>query len=282
VRYLELLVGSIFWWHPVAWWARRALRRFEEQCCDAWVLGTLPDHAHAYARALVKTVEFVAGSGLRTPALASGISETGSLKERLTMIMKRRLPGRPSMAQRVMLAVAAAAVLLVFPTWIDRSEASSGPEEGRQADIRHHEELRDLELEALELEQALQQVRTRHMQLQLEWGLSREQVELLEVTSREVEQREENLDRKLVRVTLDRIRDEAAQLAESGQHREAELLQREAEILAREHEQRAYDRLRVEWEWMASRMRELELEAAREVYEEAERLARELREQELR
>ena len=43
VRWLELIVAGLYWWHPVVWWARRALREAEEQCCDAWVVWAMPD-----------------------------------------------------------------------------------------------------------------------------------------------------------------------------------------------------------------------------------------------
>jgi beta-lactamase regulating signal transducer with metallopeptidase domain len=32
VRLLELAATALFWWYPVAWWARAALRRAEERC----------------------------------------------------------------------------------------------------------------------------------------------------------------------------------------------------------------------------------------------------------
>ena len=35
VRWVEWLACSVFWWNPVAWWARRQLRIAEEWCCDA-------------------------------------------------------------------------------------------------------------------------------------------------------------------------------------------------------------------------------------------------------
>ena len=38
VRILELAVTSLYWWCPVSWWVRRALRDAEERCCDAWVV----------------------------------------------------------------------------------------------------------------------------------------------------------------------------------------------------------------------------------------------------
>src|SRR5262249_12289450 len=56
VRYLELVVTGLYWWHPVVWWSCQRLREAEEQCCDAWVVWALPDKAPDYAAALVATV----------------------------------------------------------------------------------------------------------------------------------------------------------------------------------------------------------------------------------
>ena len=42
VRWLELAVAGLYWWHPAVWWIRRALREAEEQCCDAWVVSAMP------------------------------------------------------------------------------------------------------------------------------------------------------------------------------------------------------------------------------------------------
>ncbi|MHC5540341.1 M56 family metallopeptidase, partial [Singulisphaera rosea] len=55
VRRLEAVVLGLYWWDPVAWWARRELEEVEEQCCDAWVSWALPEAAEAYALALVAT-----------------------------------------------------------------------------------------------------------------------------------------------------------------------------------------------------------------------------------
>ncbi len=45
VRWLELVVVGLYWWHPVVWCARRALHEAEEQCCDAWVVWAMPKRA---------------------------------------------------------------------------------------------------------------------------------------------------------------------------------------------------------------------------------------------
>src|SRR5205085_5012588 len=59
VRWLEIIVTVLYWWHPAVWWARRELRDAEEQCCDAWVVWLMPGANRHYAAALLDTLEFV-------------------------------------------------------------------------------------------------------------------------------------------------------------------------------------------------------------------------------
>jgi beta-lactamase regulating signal transducer with metallopeptidase domain len=97
VRRLELVVLGLYWWHPVAWWARRRLQEAEEECCDAWVVWALPGLAPAYAAALVETVAFVSQTRPALPAGASGAGQVPLLKRRLTMIL--RGPGPRSLSR---------------------------------------------------------------------------------------------------------------------------------------------------------------------------------------
>jgi beta-lactamase regulating signal transducer with metallopeptidase domain len=90
VRWLELVVICLYWWHPVAWWARRELQQAEEQCCDAWVVWALPKAAKAYAKALLQTVEFL-DARPALPPVASGIGHVHLLKRRLHMIVRKPL-----------------------------------------------------------------------------------------------------------------------------------------------------------------------------------------------
>jgi bla regulator protein blaR1 len=96
VRRLELVVLGLYWWHPVAWWARRAIQEAEEQCCDSWVVWALPDAAGDYAEALLETVTFLSGARPALPAGASGTGEVPLLKRRLTMILRGPAPRRLS------------------------------------------------------------------------------------------------------------------------------------------------------------------------------------------
>jgi beta-lactamase regulating signal transducer with metallopeptidase domain len=90
VRWLELIVICLYWWHPAAWFARRKLQQAEEQCCDAWVVWAIPAAAKAYAKALLNTVEFLDASP-SIPPVASGIGHVPLLKRRLNMIVRNPL-----------------------------------------------------------------------------------------------------------------------------------------------------------------------------------------------
>jgi bla regulator protein blaR1 len=93
VRWLELAVACLYWWHPVAWWARRRVQQAEEECCDAWVVWALPSAAKDYAKALLQTVEFLDSRPALPPA-ASGVGHLYLLKRRLTMIVREPLSPR--------------------------------------------------------------------------------------------------------------------------------------------------------------------------------------------
>ena len=83
---------GIYWWHPVAWFARRELREAEEQCCDAWVMATLPNAGRSYSLALMETLDFLAEPPVALPVLASGVGPVDDLKRRLKMILTGTTP----------------------------------------------------------------------------------------------------------------------------------------------------------------------------------------------
>jgi hypothetical protein len=125
VRRLELLVLGLFWWHPVAWWARHELSEAEEACCDAWVLWALPEAGPAYAAALVETVAFLSPARRPVPVAASGAGRVKTLKRRLRMILQR--PSPRALSGAGLFAVLGLGVLLLplLPTWADEQAAES-------------------------------------------------------------------------------------------------------------------------------------------------------------
>jgi hypothetical protein len=117
VRGLELIVTGLFWWHPIVWWGRQAIREAEEECCDAWVLWVLPASGRAYASALVEALDFLAGvRPAMLPPAACGLGQFQTLKRRLTMILTGTTPR--ALPRLGFLAVLGLGFLLpVLPTW---------------------------------------------------------------------------------------------------------------------------------------------------------------------
>jgi beta-lactamase regulating signal transducer with metallopeptidase domain len=87
MRRFELVVLGLYWWHPVAWWARNRMQEAEEECCDGWVLWTLPAAAEDYTAALVDTVAFLSLPHSGAPLGASGVGQVQSLRRRLIMVL---------------------------------------------------------------------------------------------------------------------------------------------------------------------------------------------------
>lgn len=88
-RWVELVGLCLYWWHPVAWWAKGAIHDAEEACCDAWVMATVPNALPHYAAAMIHTVDFLAGATTAVPLAASGFGAFHKLKRRLLMLRKQ-------------------------------------------------------------------------------------------------------------------------------------------------------------------------------------------------
>jgi WD40 repeat protein/beta-lactamase regulating signal transducer with metallopeptidase domain len=113
VRWLELIVGCLYWWYPLVWLARLQLHAAEEECCDAWVTSELPEHRPAYAGALLETVDFLSRVPRPLPPTASGFGRVYQLKRRLTMIVRGSTPrGMSWLGKFVVLGLALALPLV--------------------------------------------------------------------------------------------------------------------------------------------------------------------------
>jgi beta-lactamase regulating signal transducer with metallopeptidase domain len=125
VRLLEIAATALFWWYPVTWWARRALRRAEERCCDEWVLRLLPASAGAYAEGLLKSLTFVSREGVSLPLAASGAGPARDLETRLKEILMSHPLPQLNAWLRLAFAAGAAVGLAVFPTHAQSPAAGS-------------------------------------------------------------------------------------------------------------------------------------------------------------
>ena len=68
LRALEMAACVVYWWNPLVWWTRREIERAEEECCDAWVIDTLPEERRSYAEALIEVTEHVSQMAAPVPA----------------------------------------------------------------------------------------------------------------------------------------------------------------------------------------------------------------------
>src|SRR5205814_10589282 len=94
----------------------RELQRAEKECCDGWVIDTLPGATRHYATALLDAVDFLAETSKAPMPLACSVGQFPVLKRRLQRILKGTAVGRlPSRARLVVLALAAF-LLPLLPT----------------------------------------------------------------------------------------------------------------------------------------------------------------------
>lgn len=96
VRWLEWLACAVFWWNPVAWWARHELRIAEESCCDQLAVAAAKSCPKTYAQALLRVVSNASNPpGFRPPlpaSAASGAGRTKALERRIRMIVSTDYP----------------------------------------------------------------------------------------------------------------------------------------------------------------------------------------------
>jgi len=124
VGWLELAAGVVWWWNPLFWSVRSALREQAELACDAWVISALPNGRRAYAESLLA----LSGAAVRTTSSMAviGVRATSRrvLERRLVMIMKGRAPLRLPLVGSFCLALIAAATL---PAWATAQQPPPPP-----------------------------------------------------------------------------------------------------------------------------------------------------------
>ena len=103
----HLVVQTIFWFHPLAWWIGAQLISERERACDEEVIRRGSER-EAYAESILKTCQFFIESPL---ACVSGV--TGSdLKKRIEEIMTKDTVSTPGALKRALLTVAAVGVFI--------------------------------------------------------------------------------------------------------------------------------------------------------------------------
>ncbi len=124
VRFIELIVITLYWWNPMVRMIRRQIHQAEDQCCDACVRWAFPDQTHRYAEVIFETADRLRWSRSgRPPALASPFFQSASLKARIEMILHGQFAPKLYRKSKLLFALLA---LVVIP-----SAALSAKDEGR-------------------------------------------------------------------------------------------------------------------------------------------------------
>lgn len=139
--WFDLVIGSLYWWHPLSWWARRRLHDEAEASCDAWVVNTLPESRRAYATALLATKSFVSMKGrVSGPWLAGGVGVmSGSAKKmarRITMVMCEKSASKLSLV-----GAGAAACVIALGAFVMPGLACPPEEHAKKHSADHAEKI---------------------------------------------------------------------------------------------------------------------------------------------
>ena len=135
VRWIEWLAGGLWWWNPLAWYARKQLRIHEERCCDNGVISLLTTtghHANApvnlrahnisqsrdYAESILTVVEKLVSPEHRPPTQTSQINSGGQLELRIKMILNPSRTKKATKRQQVVAIIAATTLLPLSFTYV--------------------------------------------------------------------------------------------------------------------------------------------------------------------
>ena len=108
-----LAITTLFWWNPLAWFARRQLIAAAEACCDALALERSGGSRKSYAQTLLAVVDFVGSARLPRPALCVSFGESRSLRNRFEVLADSSVTSSVSLAGWLLLTLGVAASVLV-------------------------------------------------------------------------------------------------------------------------------------------------------------------------
>ncbi len=123
----EMVIGWMYWWHPVVWWVRRRLREEADLCCDNWVTTLLPYGRRAYAEALLETRRRRSATCSAVPSVGLGATtkRTKRFARRLTMVMTAQTSPSHSRKGVLLACMVALGGVMVTPLWACPKESNA-------------------------------------------------------------------------------------------------------------------------------------------------------------
>ncbi len=134
-NWFAFLVTSLFWWHPIAWFARREMTKAAEAAADALALETKRCSRKAYAETLLTVSDFVIDAKPIRSVLTVAFGRSSALQWRFKMIADSNVKGRVPQAGWILVVVSAACFSLFPAQAEDQRQSTKSPAvEYRQSD----------------------------------------------------------------------------------------------------------------------------------------------------
>jgi ankyrin repeat protein/beta-lactamase regulating signal transducer with metallopeptidase domain len=134
VNLLQIFVQTIFWFHPLLWWANQRIRREREKCCDEMAIAHLNAKPRDYSTAIVNTLIQAQESTRPVPSLAVA-GPVRNLEERISAMLRpgKTFQRRPSLVAATITVFVA---LVTIPTALVLTvrAASQPPSDAPSAD----------------------------------------------------------------------------------------------------------------------------------------------------
>jgi ankyrin repeat protein len=114
INSLQVIAQTIFWFHPLLWWANRKIRDEREKCCDEMTIARLNAPPEEYGEAIVETLAIKYEQARPVPSLAVA-GQVKNTEERIRTMLKpgKKFRKRPSL---VALTVALLFAVCAVPT----------------------------------------------------------------------------------------------------------------------------------------------------------------------
>jgi beta-lactamase regulating signal transducer with metallopeptidase domain len=112
---LQVVVQSLWWFHPLVWWVNRRIGEVREMCCDSEVIATQRCEAGRYAQMLLdvaRSRRATRGFAIMEPALGAGGARL--TRTRLEYVMNEKSRLAPRMPAKYW-AIFAVASLILLP-----------------------------------------------------------------------------------------------------------------------------------------------------------------------
>ncbi|MFC1781263.1 ankyrin repeat domain-containing protein [Planctomycetota bacterium] len=126
VNLLQVIAQTIFWFHPLVWWANLWIRREREKCCDEMAIAGLKTSPKDYTRAIVEALATDRRSAHSVPSLAI-VGSVKNIEERIKTMLRpgKKFYKRPSVIVLTIVLLLALVIVPIGCVLTNRGEAQT-------------------------------------------------------------------------------------------------------------------------------------------------------------